>query len=326
MLEHGGKLRAAASEYSIALEEWLDLSTGINPDGWPVPALSAQIWTRLPEVEDGLIEAAENYYETTSILPVAGSQAAIQVLPQLRKTCRVGILSPSYNEHAHAWRKAGHELISLDESSIDSHIYQLDVLLLVNPNNPSGCRFSKAQLVRWHQQLSSRNGWLIVDEAFMDATPEDSIASLTPQRGLIVLRSLGKFFGLAGARVGFVLAERSLLNAMEELLGPWTLSGPSREVARLALSDTAWHEQTRLHLAQQGNKLAQLLEANRLNPTGGTALFQWIKTDRALDLHNALAKQGILTRLFTEPASLRFGLPANEAQWQRLSIALQELQ
>ncbi|MDH5219125.1 MAG: threonine-phosphate decarboxylase CobD, partial [Gammaproteobacteria bacterium] len=290
------------------------------------PALSCDAWARLPEAEDGLTEAAQDYYGSTMILPVAGSQAAIQVLPQLRAPSRVGILSPSYNEHAHAWQKVGHELTSLEEHNIDEQVSQIDVLLLVNPNNPSGCRFSKEQLVQWQQQLSQRKGWLIIDEAFMDSTPEYSLASLSPKPGLIILRSLGKFFGLAGARVGFVLAEQEILDAISELLGPWTISGPSREVARLALSDQEWQAKTRLLLEQQGNRLAYLLETNGLKPTGGSSLFQWIKTDNAFELHENLAKRGILTRLFTRPASIRFGLPANETQWQRLSDALKELQ
>lgn len=321
-LHHGGRLRSAAARYAIPLGQWLDLSTGINPNGWPVPALSPGCWSRLPENEDALIEAARAYYATEPILAVAGSQAAIQALPGLRAKSRVGVLFPTYAEHACAWENHDHEVISIAENEVDRHIGSLDVLVLVHPNNPSGCRFGRDRLLSWHDGLQKRGGWLLVDEAFMDATPNQSLAPLCPLSGLVVLRSLGKFFGLAGARVGFVIAEQGLLTRLQNLLGPWCVAGPSREVARLSLSDTQWQHETRISLATQSERLFTLLRDAGLTPTGGTALFQWTETNEAAAIHEQLARQGILTRLFDGPASIRFGLPANEDERQRLAHAL----
>ena len=324
-LPHGGRLRAAAREEGIPLEEWLDLSTGINPNGWPVPPVPGAHWVRLPEEEDGLEAAAKHYYGSPAVLPVAGSQAAIQALPTLLKPGRcVGVLHPSYAEHAHAWERAGHTVRPLAPESIEEHLPALDVLLLVHPNNPTGALFGPARLQSWHQRLADKGGWLIIDEAFMDATPERSLAPICPQPGLIVLRSLGKFFGLAGARVGFVFAEADIRQRLAAALGPWTVTGPSRWVATQALEDLDWQEQTRLSLYEAGARLRDCLDTHGLPPDGGTSLFQWIRTDQARELHQALRRQGILTRLFTEPLSLRFGLPANEQQWQRLEEALSE--
>lgn len=322
MLEHGGRLQQAARRYGIAPADWLDLSTGINPNGWPVPDLPARAWSRLPESDDGLEAAARDYYGTQSLLPVAGSQAAIQALPLLRDACRVGVLSPSYAEHAHAWQRHGHATQAVAAAQVNDVIAGLDVLVLVHPNNPTGGRFAVQQLIDWHAQLAVRGGWLIVDEAFMDATPEASLAPLCPRAGLIVLRSLGKFFGLAGARVGFVLAPREILQALDAHLGPWTVSGPARAVATLALQDRAWQIQTRARLMQDAQRLQELLRASNLPPSGGSALFQWVPTPQAAVVHECLARQAILTRLFSEPSSLRFGLPADEKQWQRLHTAL----
>ena len=164
-LHHGGRLREAAYHYGIALEQWLDLSTGINPNGWPVPDLPAGCWQRLPEEHDGLERVAGYYYGSSSMLPVAGTQAAIQVLPQLRRTGRVGLLATSYAEHARAWQQAGHEVITLCVDEIGQQLPSLDVLLLVNPNNPSGERFSSGQLLQWHKQLQQAGGWLITHGA-----------------------------------------------------------------------------------------------------------------------------------------------------------------
>ena len=329
MLEHGGKLQHAAQRYGIALAEWMDLSTGLNPQAWPIPEVPASAWQYLPEDDDGLDKVAQDYYAAAHCLPVAGSQAAIQTLPQLyalnRIQLRVGMLSPAYAEHAHAWRGAGFDVISLTADEIEAQLNGLDVLLVVNPNNPTGHSFAPAQLRCWHQQLAARGGSLIVDEAFMDVTPEKSVVAGAEQKGLVVLRSLGKFFGLAGARVGFVFAEPDFLHRLADLLGPWPISGPSRMIAIAALQDRAWQARMRKNLLQQGQRLARLLTDKGLPPTGGTALFQWLETADAESIHQQLARQAILTRLFRQPCSLRFGLPADEAQWQRLEKALSGL-
>ncbi|KXX65286.1 threonine-phosphate decarboxylase CobD [Marichromatium gracile] len=325
--EHGGRLRQAAARYDIPLTDWLDLSTGINPNAWPVPPLPRALWARLPETGDGLEQAAASYYGAPGALALAGSQAAIQGLPQLREPCRVGVPEVGYQEHAHGWRRAGHQLVRLPEGDprgrIESGVAEpLDVLVVINPNNPTGRRWSRETLLSWHAALAARGGWLVVDEAFMDVTPEHSLLGVVGRPGLVVLRSLGKFFGLAGARVGFAWTEPQLRQRLDAWLGPWTLSGPARELARLALLDTAWQRSARLALARDSARLAALLDRHGLTPSGGSALFQWVRTPAALRIHEALARQGILVRLFEQPSSLRFGLPGDATQWRRLERAL----
>ena len=322
MLEHGGGLRAAAVRYGIPPSDWLDLSAGINPQGWPVPTIPATAWQRLPEPDDGLETAAAAYYGAESLLPVAGSQAAVQALPRLRELGRVGVLSPSYAEHAHAWRQAGHQVELLPAGSLDAAIERLDALVLVHPNNPTGVRFPLELLLDWRARLAERSGWLVVDEAFMDASPAESLANHAGLPGLVVLRSLGKFFGLAGARVGFVLAEPMLLERLREQLGPWTVSGPSRWVATQTLTDHNWQEKTRNGLDRSGARLADLLKRQWLPVAGGTGLFQWAPLPEAAFWQDALARRGILVRRFTDPPGLRFGLPAGEPAWRRLELAL----
>ena len=325
MLEHGGRLRRAAQEYGIPLERWLDLSTGISPFGWPVPDIPPAAWRRLPEDDDGLIEAARAYYEAPHLLPVAGSQAAIQALPLLRPASRVGIIAPGYAEHAHAWRRAGHQVTTQAADVLLAHAAEWDVLVLIHPNNPGGERFDPATLLGVHAELVARGGWLVIDEAFMDVTPQQSLCRHTAREGLVVLRSVGKFFGLAGVRAGFVCAAPSLLDAMQEQLGPWTLSGPTRHVLRQALADPAWHAQARIRLGETSERLAALLARRGLAPAAGCGLFQWCRSDEAARMHQALAEQGILTRLFDTPPSLRFGLPPDELAFVRLDQALAEV-
>lgn len=321
MLEHGGNLTWAAKRYGIALADWLDLSTGINPQGYPVPQMPPEIWQRLPSDDDGLTEAACRYYGCQSALPVAGSQAALQVLPTLRAPCRVAMLEPMYQEHAHAWRNAGHQVQTFANFA-GLQAAQADVVLLCNPNNPTAQSFAAQDLLELHASLAQRGGWLIIDEAFMDATPQHSIAAHAHLPGLLVLRSLGKFFGLAGARVGFLLAESTILQTVREKLGPWTLTGASRLIAKQALEDTAWQQATRLRLQADSARLAALLRHNVLAPQAGTTLFQYVPTEHAQAIHHALAKQGVWVRFFTNIPALRFGLPG-ENGWGKLEQALQ---
>ncbi|HEB99165.1 MAG TPA: threonine-phosphate decarboxylase [Thiotrichales bacterium] len=322
MLEHGGRLREAARRYGLPPNAWLDLSTGINPHAWPVPAVPGHCWQRLPEEDDGLEAAARDCYGAPQVLPVAGSQAAIQALPRLRPPGRVGILHPGYAEHAHAWEAAGHQVARLPAECLEQELNALDVLVLIHPNNPTGACFPTPTLLDWHARLAARGGWLLVDEAFMDPTPEHSLAPFSDRPGLIVLRSLGKFFGLAGARAGFVCAGALLLARLAELLGPWTLTGPSRYVAAAALRDLGWQAAMRQRLPGEAARLRALLAEHGLPPAGGCALFQWSPTPRASALQDALAREGVWVRRFATPSALRFGLPRSETDWGRLADAL----
>lgn len=231
-----------------------------------------------------------------------------------------------YQEHAHAWWRAGHRVVRLPDGDpgarLDGGKEGIDCLVVINPNNPTGRRWPVETLLDWHDRLAAHGGWLLVDEAFMDATPAESLLPHTGRPGLLVLRSLGKFFGLAGARVGFLFAEPALRERVARALGPWTLSGPSRWVAQVALDAVDWQASTRERLPREAHRLATSLARHGLAPAGGTALFQWVLTPEAESLHVALAEQGILTRHFEHPASLRFGLPGSELGWARLDGAL----
>ncbi len=321
MLEHGGNLSAAAKQYGIPLEHWLDLSTGINPTSYPITDIPNSVWQKLPLADDGLIEAACAYYGCQFALPTAGSQAALQMLPQLRASSKVAMPQLMYQEHANAWQRYGHEVIKFNIRPDETIIKNADVVLLCNPNNPVATQFSTTELLDWHAQLAERGGWLIVDEAFIDVTPEYSIAQHTHLEGLFILRSLGKFFGLAGARVGFLLAaEQALISAQEEI-GPWPIAGPSRLIAKQALMDKAWQQKMCLLLPASSQRLAELLTQYGLAPTAGTALFQFTPTKQAIAWQQHFAKKGIWVRLFSEIPALRFGLPTDDG-WERLEAAL----
>jgi len=322
MLEHGGKLRDAKRHYGGA--DWIDLSTGINPLGYPAPNPSPDAWQRLPEPDPELVRAACAWYGAPQLLPVAGTQAAIQALPRLRAPSRVTVAAPSYAEHAHHWGKHGHTLRQVPYDRLDAALDDSDVLVVCNPNNPTGAVVAPEILLGWRARLAARGGWLVVDEAFGDTARALSVACHAGQPGLVVLRSVGKFFGLAGLRLGFVGAEAGLLAQLEEVLGPWTVSGPAQEIAIAALGDGRWQQRTQARLAEDGARMRRLLAAHGIDACG-TPLFHWWPEARPEAFHEHMARRAIWVRLFPGAArGIRLGLPAHAAHWRRIEQALQE--
>ncbi|MFM0649567.1 threonine-phosphate decarboxylase CobD [Paraburkholderia bryophila] len=322
---HGGNLHEAATRYGMPYAQWLDLSTGINPHGYPVPPVPADAWRRLPDDGDDFAACAARYYgapDAAHVLPVAGSQAAIRALPALLPRAQVGIAPLTYSEYAPAFERAGHDVVPLDVSC-ESLPDTLTHAVIVNPNNPTAEHVSAARLLQWHAQLSARGGTLLVDEAFADTMPSASLAAHTHRDGLLVLRSPGKFFGLAGVRAGFVLGAPALLGALRQTLGAWTVSSPARHAVKAAFADEAWQQQMRSQLNLESERLTNLLHAQGL-ATRSTPLFAWTDDARAPALHDALARRGVWTRLFTSSRSVRFGLPGSETEWARFEQSLIE--
>ena len=331
---HGGNLTEAIHRFGHPRHAWLDLSTGINPPPYPVPALQPDAWHRLPEAdaELALTQAAQHYYRAPHMLPVAGTQAAIQALPHLRRrlsgVSNVAVADPTYAEHAHRWAGAGHHLIpcatAVEDMETAAASPDIDVIVICNPNNPTGDAFEPRELLKWHALLAARGGWLVVDEAFGDTAPQASVTEFTDRPGIIALKSIGKFFGLAGLRLGFVAAESVLLDELSRMLGPWSVSGPAQQIGRAALDDRDWQQAMRAKLIAEGARLRDLLQAHDIG-SHGTALYRWaaMPAAQAESFHQHMARQAIWVRLFTDNASgVRLGLPADEHGWKRLEDAL----
>lgn len=330
MLEHGGRLNAAATRYGIPVADWVDLSTGIAPYAYPVPPLPASSWQRLPECDDGLEQVACAYYGVERCLPLPGSQAAIQLLPRLRSASVVSLLPTTYSEYAAGWQRAGHRVNACPANDLLHAATVTDVIMLGNPNNPTGQTFGRDQLLLIASELHRHGGWLVIDEAFADSTHESPTTSMAALAGtnlapnLIVLRSIGKFFGLAGARVGFMMAQAGLLDAMAEEIGPWAIAHPSRVAACAALADFSWQREQRQRLHDDSRRLTDLFRVSGLENSSGSELFRYLETRHAEKMQDFFAQRGILLRLFNTPLAVRIGLPATESAWQRLTTALLE--
>jgi len=323
---HGGDLTAAELRFGRPEQGWLDLSTGINPFSYPLPELPPARWERLPDnnLETALRFAAADYYgleDPEQVVPASGTQILIQLLPRLRSFSSVAIVGPTYGEHTTCWVNAGHQVMPCE--TLD-RIVDADVVVVVNPNNPDGRQHDPQRLLEIADKLAQRGGLLIVDEAFGDVTPELSLAAHVGP-GLMVLRSFGKFFGLAGLRLGFALCDLATARMLRQVIGPWLVGGPALEIGRQALSDTAWIAATRQKLAEETQLLDQIIQDAGLSVLGGTTLFRLVNAGRAWALYEFLGQRGILVRPFAaSPRWLRFGLPPGKPGRDRLRAALSE--
>ncbi len=317
--DHGGNIDWAMAQYGGASETWIDLSTGINRVPYPLPDLPTDIWQKLPthSSKQALIHAARAAYDTDApILPVAGAQAAIQMIPTLGMPGRARVLGPTYNEHTASLVSAGWSVIEVD--MLDC-LNGAELAVVVNPNNPDGRNYSPDKLLH----LADKVGTLIVDESFADPTPEMSLAAHAGRDGLFVLRSFGKFYGLAGLRLGFVMGPQDKINRLAELFGPWPVSGPAIEIGRAALADRRWAEATTTRLQQEAVALDQIAATAGFNLVGGTELFRLYDTENAQKAQDQLARGQIWSRIFPWSDRLvRLGLPGPDWEWTRLKEVL----
>ena len=321
-------MAAARAAFPAAPEPWLDLSTGINPNPYPLPVLSPEAWTRLPDRAaltqlEAVAAARYRVAAEAAVVAAPGVQALIQLLPRLLRAETVGILGFTYGEYEHIWRAAGAEVASVE--TIDQ-LAGFDVAIIVNPNNPDGRLVPPERLAALAGTLARRGGALIVDEAFIDAEAAEASLALRPPANAIVLRSFGKIYGLAGLRLGFGVLNAGDAKRLRALLGPWPVSGPAIEIGAAALADETWLTATIGALRVNAAALDKLLVRHGFTLIGGAPLFRLVTHAKAQALFATLGRQGVLVRRFpTRPDWLRFGLPADDAAFARLDAALSRI-
>ena len=306
--DHGGGIDNAIARFGGTRDDWIDLSTGINPVPYPIPSLPPDAWTALPDqAAFARLEAAARRFwavpDEAAVLPATGASAIIAALPRVLAGKTVDIAKPTYNEHAAAFAAAGWQVVSRDA----------DAQVVVHPNNPDG---------RIWQADDLHAGTVIIDESFCDVIPDRSLIGLAGRPRHLVLKSFGKFWGLAGLRLGFIIGDPTLIAALRDLLGPWQVSGPALAIGATALADEGWADATRSRLAADAARLDRIMQVHGATPIGGTSLFRLYSVTDAKALQDHLASRHIWTRIFPYSDNwIRLGLPAPDG-WARLEAAL----
>lgn len=324
--QHGGSLTGARAIFAGAPEPWVDLSTGINPHTYPQCGLPAKALSRLPEpgrVEE-LKRVAASYYgvpQSSSVVVSPGTQPLLPIIAGLAEPGQARILGPTYSEHARCAALAGHAVEDTDEIG---DLEQADLAVAVNPDNPTGRMLARSDLIGLTTAMTANNGLLMIDEAFMDvAETSQSLAGDVDLGNIVVLRSAGKFFGLAGVRLSFAIAPPPIAEYLAAALGPWPISATALEHGLRALADVEWQSAMRQRLHSEARELRTLLAGSGLELAGGTGLFQFVHHHQAARLFGHLGRAGILVRRFPDrPNYLRIGLPGDDGEWMRLKATL----
>lgn len=329
--QHGGRLTDARSLCPDAPKPWIDLSTAINPNPYPAPRASAQARARLPEFQElqKLEAAAARAFGVDNperILATAGSETVVRLLPHvLPSVTEAKIVWPTYTSHTDSWQRLGvpvGRVYSIERASLAPGT----VVTLVNPNSPDGSITPREQLLEAHDRIAAHDGYLVIDEAFADADPSCSVADLAGTERyprIIVLRSFGKFYGLAGVRLGFTIAAPALIARIRAALGDWPVAADAIAAGLAAYTDPLWAERTRVRLRSAARKLDALLIRSGFDIVGGASLFRLARSELAPARFNQLLRAGILARPFNHDIKLlRFGLPHGDAAWRRLRDTL----
>lgn len=321
---HGGDLSVASDRFGDPAGGWVDLSTGINPRPWRVDAGMLDGLLALPDRArlNTLLDAAAVEYGAGGpgrIVAASGTQALIQWLPRLYPAGRTAIVSPTYGEHAAAWRHAGHNVVEIGELPAAA---DFDAVVVTRPNNPDGRSPHRADIAALARDMQAKGGLLVVDEAFADLDPVASVAAQA-DGGLVALRSFGKFYGLPGLRLGFAVTDPATASSIAEALGPWPVSSLAADIGAKALADRHWQDETRSWLSENTLRLDRLLIAAGFDIVGGTDLFRLASRNDAIMFYEKLGRAGVYVRYFpARPSWLRFGLPGTDDHWTRLEKAM----
>lgn len=310
--EHGGGIDAAITRWGGTRGDWCDLSTGINPRPYPVGDVPPGSWNDLPDAGafTALETAARAFWSVpdgASVLAAPGASSLIARIPTLLPPAHVNIERRTYNEHEAAFTQAGW---AVGSDAANARV-------IVHPNNPDGQLWSGADERPGDRDL------LVIDESFCDVSPGQTHIAKAAIPGTIILKSFGKFWGLAGLRLGFAIGDPALLTRLSHALGPWQISGPALHIATRALADLNWANATRQRLAEDADRLDEMVSAAGLETVGGTPLFRLYRHGRAGKFQDHLARHHIWTRCFSyEPSWIRLGLPDGADNWARLQSAL----
>ena len=319
-IQHGGDIDLAIKKYGGEREDWIDLSTGINGASYPWQESINVELRNLPsnKILMQLEKAAARAYkiaECTETAAVSGAQQIINLLPLCLKSCNsVAILGPTYNEYEKAFKRSGTKTKTVSETS---ELSLSDIAIIVNPNNPTGKVIADETLAG----LSKKVRILIIDESFKMFSSRRTLNF----SNIIQINSLGKFFGLAGVRLGFVSGPSDFIKEVKEMLGPWPVSSLAAEIGIVALNDKVWISEMEKILVTESNALHEACNSRNWELVGRTFLFHTYATSSCLEVEKQFAAHGIWVRTFDYSETwVRLGIPTSENAWTRVKQALNQ--
>lgn len=264
---HGGNIYKAAKELDIPYTQILDFSANINPLGFP-HIVKEIITDRIndivnyPDIEQReLKKAAAEYYgiDAKNILPGNGSVELINIILEALRPSKAIIPSPTFLEYARSSESRYIETVFVNLrankfrldiglfDNIKNNIIPDSLLILCNPNNPTGKLITKHDLTIILKKLQNNRAYLLIDEAFMDFVDvnQSMVRFIEEYDNLIILKSITKFFALPGLRLGFILAGSRLIIKFHKLKDPWNINTFAGFVGSEVMRDRKYISKTR---------------------------------------------------------------------------------
>ena len=330
MNPHGGDIWGASRETGLGLDELIDFSASINPAG---PSARARAAFRAafddsaayPDPSSAeLVGALSEFYNVapSNILPANGSTELIHLAPRVFAPTRALIVEPAFSEYRAALRLTGAKIETLELKEADGFTLDTGVLMraiadkrpemvfIANPANPTGALTGKDALTELASFCEKRAMVLVVDEAFADFAEEESVKELVgDHKNLIVVRSMTKFFAIAGLRLGFIFAHERTVAKFSKALPPWSVNTPASRAGAASLTDARYIESTRAWLkSERAFLLKGLSSITGLKAYEPGANFIMIKIQNggpgAKELAGRLLERGLLIRTLGEFAGL----------------------
>lgn len=318
-LGHGGNRRVFAAAQGIPESEVMDFSASCNPWGPPGSVQrcyqeSFALLSHYPDPDSLLLkkEIARHFpLWPENIIAANGATELIHLIVQFMKPRKALLIEPAFSEYRRALNLAGAEVRALllrEKHDFQINIPELlnaaqgvDMVFLCNPNNPTGALLSREEVLAVIEALRRRGIFLVIDEAFMDWTPEGSVAgALTDQSSFFILRSLTKFYSLPGIRIGYGLGARRLIERLENAKLTWSVNQLAETLGIEALRDGEFQRMSRKFLSEEKDFLTQGLSAiEDLKIFPSSANFFLIKLKngmRAGELAEKLAAEKIMVR------------------------------
>ena len=320
---HGGNVYKVARERRIPAEQIVDFSASINPLGFPHVGLRA-IRSALKQIvhypdpdcwQLREVLAQQCRVDPDMILVGNGSTELIHLLPRALEIKSALIIGPTFEEYAHALMNAG-SLVQYVHArreerfrpplqevlrQLSAKRSRFDAVVLCNPNNPTGQVINRSALCELAAVVERLQGWLIVDEAFIDYCQEQSIVSMLREHPrLVVLRSLTKFYAMPGLRIGYLLGASKVVGHLKDRQPPWSVNSLAQEVALAVLGDEAYATNSRIFMKRERSRAIRgfrALSSVRVYPSAANFLLIELPVSTcAGEVTDRLAAERLLVR------------------------------
>lgn len=317
---HGGDIWGASKRAGLSPEKILDFSSSLNPFGLPKKAASAikdglRYASPYPDPASFSLRQALSVFHSIDpgqIVPGNGSTELIYALPRVLRLKRALIAEPAFSEYRRSLELAGCRTESLVLREEDGFGFDLDrfsrkikkgygAVFVANPANPTGALLEKDTIIEAARLCKKAGAWLVVDEAFIDFREEGSVKSFAgKEKNLIVLRSMTKFYSMAGLRLGFLITGKGAAERFRKSMLPWSVNTLAACAAMGALKDSAYIRKTLGWLGPERVFLSNALSGLGLKVFPSSANFLMAKTSLnqplAIEIRERLFGRGILIR------------------------------